>query len=45
MKRQKTKAETSPVCDWLDNPIYTGTGERAGTDHHSPKRHSEKPEH
>ena len=25
MKRQKTKAgETSPVCDWLDNPIHTG---------------------
>ena len=24
MKRQKTKAETSPVCDWLDNPICTG---------------------
>ena len=23
MKRQKTKAETSPVCDWLDNPIHT----------------------
>ena len=24
MKCQKTKAETSPVCDWLDNPIHTG---------------------
>ena len=24
MKRQKTKAETSPVCGWLDNPIHTG---------------------
>ena len=21
---QETKAETSPVCDWLDNPIHTG---------------------
>ena len=24
MKSQKTKAETSPVCGWLDNPIHTG---------------------
>lgn len=24
MKHQETKAETSPVCDWLDNPIHTG---------------------